>query len=100
MADLERITSVARQAAEEGRWDVVDECYRERGQYLDDAVLRPEEADRLLAMDHVIQARALLRQAALAALMHEPARIRQRLKGLRQGTGAPSSDSGMIRLKA
>ena len=100
MADLERITTVAQQAAEDGRWDIVDECYRARGHYLEDTVLSPEEAERLLTMDHAIQARVQLRQAALAALMHEPARIRQRLKGLHQGAGTLSSESGTICLKA
>lgn len=93
---LERLTAAAEQAAEEGRWDVVDRCYREREPQFQGLSLSPQEAERLRARDQRIQERARLAQAALASLMRDAAAIHQRLKGLRQGQGATSSESGMI----
>jgi hypothetical protein len=97
---LERLTAAAEQAAGEGRWDVVDRCYREREPQLRGLSLSPQEAERLRARDRRIEERASLAQAALASLMRDAAAIRQRLKGLRQGQGAQSSESGMILLEA
>jgi hypothetical protein len=99
-AELARLTEAAKMAAEQGQWDLVDACYRERGALLETSRLPPQEANRLLAIDRQIQERAMVAQAALAASLREPAFIRRRLKGLRQGIGAASSDSWMILLEA
>jgi len=100
MAGLERLTSIANEAAEHGRWDLVGECYREREIALADASLVPQETDRLLAIDRQIQERALVAQKALASLIRESSAIRRRLKGLRQGSGALFADSGKILFEA
>jgi len=98
--EWERLTSAAERAAEEGRWDIVDQCYREREQQCRSLSLSPSDAERLQARDRRIEERIRLAQTALASLQHDAAAIRRRLKGLRQGQGAGSSESGMILLEA
>lgn len=95
-----QLTESAREAAEQGRWDLVRDCYHEREQALGDGPVPPAEAEQLVRIDRQIQDRARLAQAALASQLRDAAAIRQRLKGLRQGQGAPSSESGMILLEA
>lgn len=95
-----QLTELAGQAAENGRWDVVRECYRARESTLADGPMPPEEAERLLRADRQIQGRVQLAQMALASLIHDVAAIRLRLKGLRQGQGGSPSDSPLIVLEA
>jgi len=94
------LASIAKEAAEQGRWDLVGECYREREIAIAGASLVPQETERLLAIDRQIEERALVAQKALASLMHQSSAIRRRLKGLRQGIGALSADSGTIVFEA
>lgn len=100
MMEVTRLSEAAFKAAVKGQWNVVDACYRAREALLPDAHLLPEEADRFLMIDQDIRSRISIAQAAIESLLHEPVAIRQRLKGLRQGIGAASSDSGMILLEA
>lgn len=100
LMEVTRLSEAAMKAAVEGQWNVVDACYRAREAVLPDAHLLPEEADRLLLIDRDIRSRISTAHAALESLLHESVAIRQRLKGLRQGIGAASSDSGMILLEA
>ena len=58
--------------------------------------ISPEALARVRTIDRQIEMQARVAQAGLASLMGDAARIRQRLKGLRQGQGALSSDSGTI----
>lgn len=98
--ELEALTAAARDAAEQGRWDVVADHYRRRGEQLQHASLSPEETIRLLRFDRDIQERIGVAQAALTSVLLESACVRQRLEGLRKGICAMSSDSGMILLEA
>lgn len=98
--ELEALTVAAWDAAEQGRWDVVADCYRRRGEHLQRVSLLPHERIHLLSIDRDIQERIGVAQAALTSVLEESARIRQRLEGLRQGLGATSLDSRMIRLEA
>jgi hypothetical protein len=100
ISQLERLTHTAKDAAEQGRWDIVGDCYRERESAIVGTSLLPHEADRLMTIDGRIREQALVAKKALASLIRESSMIRRRLKGLRQGTGAASSDSGMILLEA
>jgi hypothetical protein len=93
-------TEAARTAAAQGRWDIVQDCYRRREQSLADEAVTAEEAARLLAVDREIHARAQLAQTVLASSMRDAAAIRRRLAGLRRGQGPPAVESGMIVLEA
>ena len=94
------LTEAARTAAEQGRWDIVRDCYRLRERSLADEAVTAEEAARLLVIDREIHAQAQLAQTVLASSMRDAAAIRQRLAGLRRGQGAPAGESGMIVLEA
>lgn len=85
--ELERLTVSARDAAEQGRWDLVDEWYQARGAAMQGASISPQDAERMLAMDREVRERALTAKAALAALLSESLAVRLRLSRLRQGAG-------------
>jgi hypothetical protein len=86
--ELERLTVSAREAAEQGRWDLVDECYRARGAAMQGATLLPQGAARMLAIDKQIQEQALAAKTAVAQLLRESLAVRLRLGKLRHGAGA------------
>lgn len=98
--ELESLTLAARDAAEEGRWDLVAAYYSRRGEYLQDGLSSPGSTERLLTIDREIQARIAVAQTALAALMHDTARAHHKLNELRQGLGAQAVTSGTLLLKA
>jgi hypothetical protein len=95
-AELERLTVSARDAAKQGRWDLVDECYRTRDAAMRGAMLLPQDAERMLAIDREVQGRALAAKTALAELLRESLGVRLRLRGLRHGAGGPATGSGTI----
>lgn len=87
MAELERLTLSARDAAEQGRWDLVDECYRMREDAMRGASITRQDAERMLASDRQVQERALVAKAAVAELLRESHAVRLRLGRLRHGGG-------------
>jgi len=93
---IETLTQAASLAAAQGEWDRVVHCYTSREALLAGMSLSPEALTRVQTLDRQIEIQARVAQAGLASLMGDAARIRQRLKGLRQGQGALSSDSGTI----
>ena len=86
--ELERLTVSARDAAEQGRWDLVDECYRLRDIAMQSASIPRQDAERMLASDRQVQERALVAKAAVAELLRESQAVRLRLSRLRHGAGA------------
>ena len=96
MAELERLTVSARDAAEQGQWDLVDECYRLRDLAMQGASIPQQDAERMLASDRQVQERALVAKAAVAELLRESQAVRLRLSRLRHGAGA----MGMIDVEA
>jgi hypothetical protein len=100
MAELERLTLSARDAAEQGRWDFVDECYRVRGTAMQGVTLLPQDAERMLAIDKQIQEQAFAAKKAVAQLLRESLAVRLRLRELRYGVGGRATASGTIVLKA
>lgn len=98
--ELFRLTLAAKDAADQGRWDLVEACYAQRGEQLEWAVLSTSELSRLVRLDEEIVQRIRLAQSALSSAIQETARTCRRLEGLRQGIGALSLDSGTIFLKA
>ena len=88
MAELERLTVSARDAAEQGQWDLVDECYRLRDLAMQGASIPQQDAERMLASDRQVQERALVAKAAVEELLRESQAVRLRLSRLRHGAGA------------
>jgi hypothetical protein len=99
-ADLMRLTKAAVEAAELGRWDDVIRYYYERGALLEAAQRAVPEADDLLALDAQVRDRANTVQALLASLLGNATTTRQRLQGLRQRLGAPSSAPEALSVEA
>jgi hypothetical protein len=87
-AELERLTVSARDAAEQGRWDFVDECYRMRDAAMQGATITQQDVERMLASDRQVRERALVAKAALAELLRESQAVRLRLSRLRHGAEA------------
>ena len=86
--ELERLTVSARDAAEQGRWDLVDECYRLRDIAMQGASILRQDAERMLASDRQVRERAFVAKAAVAELLRESQAVRLRLGRLRHGAGS------------
>jgi hypothetical protein len=86
--ELERLTVSARDAAEQGRWDFVDECYRLRDIAMQGASIPRQDAERMLASDRQVQERAFVAKAAVAELLRESQAVGLRLSRLRHGAGS------------
>lgn len=99
-AELDQLTLFAREAAEQGRWDLVDEWYRARGAAMQGASLTPQDAERMLAIDRQIQEQAITAKAALAELLRESFAVRLRLAKLRHVVGEGRTVTGTIGVDA
>ena len=83
MAELERLTVSARDAAEQGQWDLVEECYRLREAAMQGVSITQQDAERMLASDQQVRERAFVAKAAVAELLCESQAVRLRLGRLR-----------------
>jgi hypothetical protein len=90
--NLRTLTTQAGQAAEFGRWDQVEECYRLRGENLRDHPMPPALVTDLAALDREVAARITHARSAVQSQLIETAKIRQNLQGLRSWQGL--SDTG------
>lgn len=99
-AGIEELTQRACDAARQGRWDLVEQLYGERGSELAAVPLSSEERLRILALDREVQGQATVARAALASSLLETARQRQRLEEIRRRVGASVRDSSTILLQA
>lgn len=99
-AEILRLTVEAKEAAEQGRWDLVEECYQKRETAMNRGVLSQDQIERLLAVDRWIQAQALVAKTALAEQLRQSFATRMRLKGLRSGIVKSGGDSGTFLMKA
>lgn len=97
---IEELTERALTAAREGRWDIVDQCYREREFQFGADPLSMEERRRLLALDRQIQEQASVAHKVLASVLQDAVLYRQRLKKLRRKLGASAADTGTIHVQA
>ena len=87
--NLRDLTEQAGQAAELGRWDLVEECCRLRGEQLWNHPIPPSLATELSLIDRMIEARIVMARSAVQSQLSEAAKIYQNLQGLRswQGVG-------------
>ncbi|HEY5931582.1 MAG TPA: hypothetical protein VIT63_01620 [Nitrospira sp.] len=99
-ADIVRLTKAAVEAAELGRWDIVIQCYEERGAMLEAAQEPVCGAEALLDLDEQIRVRVGDVQAVLISLLGEATATRQRLQGLRQRLGVLSSAPQTVSMEA
>ena len=84
---LRDLTAQAGQAAEIGRWDQVEECYRLRGVHLRDHPMPPALATDLTVFDREVEARIANARSAVQSQLIETAKIRQNLQELRSWQG-------------
>jgi hypothetical protein len=85
--NLRTLTTEASQAAELGRWDQVEECYRLRGEHLRDHPMSQAFATDLTLFDREVEARIVKARLAVQSQLIETAKIRQNLQGLRSWQG-------------
>lgn len=81
--NLRILTAEAGQAAELGRWDQVEECYRLRGEHLRGHPMPPALATDLSVSDRDVADRIATVRVAVQSQLIETARIRQNLHRLR-----------------
>ena len=84
---IRTLTAQAGQAAELGRWDQVEECFRLRGEQLRDHSIAPPLAADLAALDREVEARIVNARLAVQSQLIETAKIRRRFLGLRSWQG-------------
>jgi hypothetical protein len=85
--NLRALTAEAARAAELGRWDQVEECYRLRGEHLRDHPISPTLATGLTVLDQEVETRIANVRLAVQSQLNEAARIRQNLQGLQSWQG-------------
>ena len=90
--NLRILTTQAGQAAELGRWDQVEECYRLRGVHLSDHPIPPALATNLAVIDREVAARIVNARSAVQSQLIETSRIRRNLQGLRSWQGLSEAD--------
>jgi hypothetical protein len=98
--EVVRLTKVAFEAAQAGQWDVVIQCYQDRGALLESAQQPVHKANDLLKLDEQIRDRARTAQVLLVSLLGEAAATKQRLHGLHQRLGGQPSTAGAVSMKA
>jgi hypothetical protein len=90
-AEIVRLTQTAVAAARLGQWDVVIQCYRERGVLLESASMPVSEAQEVLKLDSRVRDQVQTTQAVLTSLLGQATATRHRLQGLRQRLSVPAS---------
>jgi hypothetical protein len=94
--NLRILTSQAGQAAELGRWDQVEECYRLRGEHLRDHPMPLVLATDLTVFDREVAARIANARSAVQLQLIETAKIRQNLQGLRSWQGLSKTEHPLM----
>jgi hypothetical protein len=94
--NLRTLTIQADQAAELGRWDQVEECYRLRGEHLRDHPIPSVLATDLTALDREVAARIAHARLAVQSQLIETAKIRQNLQGVRSWQGLTDTEPSLM----
>jgi hypothetical protein len=84
---IETLTRKAVNAAEEGRWNVVIDVYRNRGEQADLEQISPAMAQRIMALDEWILQKIKMVQAATAQQIMELQEKRRKLSVLKRQWG-------------
>jgi hypothetical protein len=91
--NLRDLTAQAGQAAELGRWDLVEECYRLRGEQLRNHPIPSALATALMQSDRAVEAKIMNARSAVQSQLIETAKVRQNLLGLRSWQGLRGIES-------
>lgn len=90
--NLRALTTQAGQAAELGRWDLVEDCYRLRDERLRDHPMTPALAMDLTVFDREVEARITNARLAVQSQLSEAAKTRQKLQGIRSWQGLSETE--------
>ena len=99
-AEIVRLTKVAGEAAQQGRWDEVIQCYSERGLLLASTSDSTLPTDELLSMDDELRDRIHTAQALLQHLLSETQITKRQVQGLRQRLAAQPSGPETVSIDA
>ncbi|MFO0698003.1 MAG: hypothetical protein U0236_02150 [Nitrospira sp.] len=98
--DIVGLTKAAGEAALQGRWDEVIQCYHERGVLLAMTPGMTLPTDELLRMDDELRDRIYTVQAVLEDLLAEAQITRRQVQGLRQRLGILPSRPEAVSIEA
>ena len=98
--EIVRLTKTAVQAAEQGQWDVVIQCYQDRGELFEGGPVSIPEASELLTLDGLVRERVQTAQALLQSLIEGAGATRSQLQRLRQKLVAVASLPERMSLEA
>ncbi len=99
-AEIVRLTKAAGEAAQQGRWDEVIQCYSERGLLLASLSDSTLPTDELLCMDDKLRDRIHTAQALLEHLLVEAQMTKRQVQGLRQRLAAQPSGPEAVSIEA
>lgn len=98
--EIVRLTKAAGEAAQQGRWDEVIQCYHERGLLLASTSDSTLPTDELLSMDDELRDRIHTAQALLEHLLIEAQMTKRQVRGLRQRLAAQPSGPETVSIEA
>jgi hypothetical protein len=98
--EIVQLTKTAVEAARSGQWDIVIQCYRDRGVLLETTGEAVDQGENLLKWDRQVRDHALTTQVLLSSLLAEAAATKRRLQRLRERLGVPASASEAISMEA
>ncbi len=99
-AEIVRLTQAAREAAQQGQWDQVIQCYSERGILLASTSGTTLPLGELLRMDDELRDRIHTAQAVLEDLLAEAQVTKRQVQGLRQRFAAQPSQPETVSVEA
>jgi hypothetical protein len=99
-ADIMRLTKAAGEAAQQGRWDEVIQCYNERGILLASTPASILPTDQILKMDDELRDRIHTAQALLEVLLAEAQTTKRQVQEWRQRLGIPLSRPEAVSIEA
>ena len=94
--NLRTLTAQAGRAAELGRWDRVEECYRLRGERILDHPISSSLATDLAVFDGEVEARIVNARLGVQLQLIDTAKIRQNLHGLRPWHGLSETERPLM----
>ncbi len=99
-AEIVRLTKAAGEAAQQGRWDEVIQCYSERGLLLASTPASTLPTDELLRMDDELRDRIHTAQILLRNLLAEAQTTKRQVQGLRQRLAVQPSQPEAVSIEA
>lgn len=98
--EILRLTKAAGEAAQQGRWDEVIQCYSERGVLLASTPALTLPTDELLKMDDALRDRIRTAQALVEQLLAKAQMTKQQVQQLRQRLTIQPSQPEAVSIEA